>query len=433
MKNAEKEILISLKEGVDPRSVIHTNIGRSSHEMNSEMESKIQRLHSIKPIVKKAQVATASTLESNLNDEKIFENEYKKMSETEKKLYRTYKIKVGINENLEQILEELRNNKGVEHVQLNHMNKLLVKPNDPRYGELYGLINMQCEKAWEISKGEDIVVAVIDSGVDYNHPDIKLNMWTDENGKFGHDFSDKDDDPMDNDLHGTHVAGTIAAMGNNAIGVIGVAPKVKIMAIKVFPNATDAVIREAIKYAVDNGAKIINNSWGPTGQRPKNIELEKVIDYAYEKGVIVVFAAGNENDETKYYSPANYPKTIAVGAVDANDTKAYFSNYDENVVVSAPGVEILSLKAKTNDYIKERMSGTSMAAPHVSGLVALLLSKKPNLKFNQIVKILKESTDDVQTDKYIGTGRVNAYKALKHNLITDNILAETDLVGAANK
>lgn len=424
--NSSTTILVSLKEGVNPQSILPSSV--LSHDFEATSEGiKIQRLHSIEPILERASITSH---EENLNNEEVFEKEYKNMSETEKKLYRTYEIKVDENIiDVNSLMDELRNNGGVEHVQLDQLNELHDTPNDTHYNKLYGLKNMQCERAWSITQGQDVVVAVVDSGVDYNHPDIKQNMWKDENGRFGYDFSDNDVDPMDVGQHGTHVAGTIAAIGNNGMGIIGVAPKVKIMALKVFPQSFDSVIARALRYAVDKGAKVINNSWGPKRRTPKNFVVEEALDYVYEKGAIAIFSAGNKNDETKHYSPANYSKTIAVGAVNINDQRAEFSNYDERVDVAAPGVDILSLKAKTDSYIE--MDGTSMAAPHVSGLVALLLSKKPDLTFKQVMQILKESADEIHTDKFIG-GRVNAFKALTHDLMTENVVSERELVVSGN-
>lgn len=410
-------ILVGLKEGADPKSILPVNVAESFSDLGN---LKIERLHSIKPVVEKVKAETASVLEANLNDEEIFKSAYVRMSETEKKLYRTYEINIGDNVDSEALLDELRKNDNIEYAELDQPLVLYMNPNDSRFPELYGLKNMQCPKAWDISQGEEIVVAVIDSGVDYNHPDIKANMWKDINGKYGYDFSDNNNDPMDDfspegDGHGTHVAGTIAAVGNNEIGVIGVAPKVKIMALKIFPNAFDSVAAKALRYAVDHGAKVLNNSWGPTNRRPSNPVVENALNYVYEKGAIAVFAAGNSGDDTKYYSPANYEKTIAVSAVSKNDKRGGFSNYGEVVEVAAPGVDILSLKARSSEYIS--FSGTSMAAPHLSGLVALILSKKSTLTFEEVKKVLKESADEIETDKYIGSGRINAYKALNHNLL----------------
>lgn len=431
-------ILVGLKEGVDPKSILPANVTES---LSDHSNIKIERLHSIKSVVEKAKTENASILEANISDEEIFNNEYERMSEVEKRLYRTYEIKIEDNVNVEALLDKLRKSDGIEYAELDHPLTLYMNPNDPRYPELYGLKNMQCSKAWDISQGEGIVVAVIDSGVDYNHPDIKENMWIDENGKHGYDFSDNDSDPMDDpalrgDGHGTHVAGTIAAVGNNRIGVIGVAPKAKIMALKIFPNGTDSVAARALRYAVDHGAKVLNNSWGPRDRRPSNPVVEQALDYVYEKGAIAVFAAGNSNDDAQYYSPANYEKTIAVSAVNKDDKRGYgddeprgyFSNYGEVVEVAAPGVDILSLKVRSNNYTNS-FSGTSMASPHVSGLVALILSKKPTLTFEEVKKILKESSDEINTDKYIGSGRVNAYKSLNHNLLTGITPSTRELTG----
>ncbi|OKP68553.1 hypothetical protein A3842_26555 [Paenibacillus sp. P3E] len=432
-ENDKTIILISLKENVNPESVLPVNIRSSGNSTLSHSEIpegiEIQRVHSIEPLLKNGIIEGASVDNNSLN-QKTFENEYKKMSETEKKLYRTFEIKLNKNIDVEEFLEKLRKNNGVERAELDTVNVLHDVPNDTRYEELYGLKNIQCEKAWEISQGEDVVVAVVDSGVDYNHPDIKENMWKDVNGNFGYDFSDEESDPQDQNLHGTHVAGTIAAIGNNDMGIIGVAPKVKIMALRVFPKggSNSKIIARALKYAVDNGAKVINNSWGPIERTKENFVIEDALDYVFEKGAIAVVSAGNANDEAKYYSPANYSKTISVGAVNIADQRADFSNYDDTVDVAAPGVQILSLKARSNDYLK--MDGTSMAAPHVSGLVALLLSKKPDLTFGQIKEILQDSGDTIQTDKFVGK-RINAFNALNHSLMNGNVI-ERELAGVGN-
>ncbi|AQR93672.1 S8 family peptidase [Clostridium saccharoperbutylacetonicum] len=435
-------ILIRLKEGVDPSKIIPANNTEnfflSSNDSGNNL--KLNRLHSIKSVVEREKKDKLSLLEANVNDEKIFEQAYKNMSETEKKLYRTYKIKIDNNVDIDYLLDNLNQNDDVEFADIDKPLALYMTPTDHRFPKMYNLKNIHCQEAWDISQGEGVIVAVIDSGVDYNHPDIKASMWQDENGKHGYDFSGdmdtiddndivSDSDPMDVNGHGTHVAGTIAAAGNNEIGIIGVAPKAKIMSLKIFPNAFDSTAATALRFAVDNGAKVLNNSWGPEIQRPENEIIQNALDYVYKKGAIAIFAAGNENDDTRYYSPANYKKTISVSAVDKNDKRASFSNYGNIVDVAAPGVTILSLKAGTSDYVSEDFSGTSMAAPHVSGLVALLLSKKPTLTFTEIKKILRESSDEIHTDKPIGTGRINAYKALTHPLLEESTSRVRELVG----
>lgn len=335
---------------------------------------------------------------------------YDSMSPEEKKLYRIWQVEIKPSEDIEEVKKRYQSDPNVESVEIDDINELYFQTNDPRYGELYGLKKIECEDAWKESEGDDIIVAVLDTGVDYNHPDIKDNMWVDVNGHFGVDFSDNDNDPMDYHGHGTHVAGTIAAVRNNAIGIVGVAPKVKIMALKIFPKANNSVIVQALKYAVDNGARVLNNSWGPRSRRPQEAVLEAAIDYVHSKGAICVFAAGNENDETKYYFPANYTKTISVGATDDQDKKAIFSNYGQGTDISAPGVDILSLFSGTSGYTLK--NGTSMACPHVAGAIALLLSKHPGLTYDQVKDRLLKAADPIPTKPYIG-GRLNAKKLLR--------------------
>jgi subtilisin family serine protease len=261
-------------------------------------------------------------------------------------------------------------------------------------------------------------------------------MWQDADGRFGRDFSGdgsverEDDDPMDTNGHGTHVAGTIAAIGNNGVGIIGVAPKVKIMAVKIFPHATDNVVVRALKYAVDNGARVINNSWGPRNRRQSSLTIEAAVDYVHAKGGICVFAAGNNNDDVQFYSPANRPNTIAVAATDSNDAKASFSNYGVLVDVAAPGVDILSTQKGTINYVNK--SGTSMAAPHVSGAVALLLSSNPKLDFNAVYNVLRATSVPVSSAVPIGAGRINCHNMLAASIATPLVRAKTISHDGAN-
>lgn len=348
---------------------------------------------------------------SSVFSEKRFNKLYETLDTAEKALYRIWYIDIEEDEDVYEVLEEIKSNPSVEFAEIDQLNSLYFSPNDPLYPQLYGLRLIDSECAWNTSQGEDILVAVLDTGVNYNHPDISSNMWRDPNGNFGYDFSDNDSDPMDYHGHGSHCAGTIAAIGNNNTGVIGVAPKAKIMAVKIFPNAYDSVIAQALRYAVDNGAKILSNSWGPNNRRPSAPVLEAAINYVTSKGGICVFAAGNKNDDVQYYSPANMAVTITVGATDSNDNRASFSNYGSKIDVAAPGVNILSLRHNNIGYTS--MSGTSMACPHVAGAVALLLAKKPNLNFNQINNELKNSSDQISTDQQLGEGRINTCKLLQ--------------------
>ena len=331
---------------------------------------------------------------------------YDQMSKEEKCLFRTYSVEAPSGADLDLLLQDMNGNDEVEFAQIDELNELALIPNDESFDRLWGLQKIQCDLAWDATQGEDVIVAVLDTGVDYNHPDIKDNMWVSSDGKFGFDFSDNDDNPMDYHSHGTHVAGTISAVGNNNIGVIGVAPKAKIMAIKIFPRAYDSVIARALRWAVDNGAKVLNNSWGPTRRRPNNPVIEDAINYVNSKGGICVFAAGNSNDDTTFYSPANLSSVITVGATDSNDSRASFSNWGVPVDVSAPGVGILSLQFKTSNYV--RKNGTSMACPHVAGLAALYLQKKPNATRQEVQQAIEKGADLIDTDRFLGKGRINA-------------------------
>jgi len=405
-----KKLLVGLKEGVLPTDVLPQTVSGLGDKVSFE------RLHNIDNEVSEFKTRNAiGTINSTEDHEAIFNNEiYADKPEAEKKLYRTYKVDVPESLNTEALKAQLASDHRVAFVQEDELNELYFTPNDPALGSLYGIKKLQCEQAWDITKGENIVIAIIDTGVDYNHPDLAANMWKSASGKMGYDFSDNDSDPKDYHGHGTHTAGTAAAVGNNAIGVVGVAPKAKIMAVKIFPNAMDSVCAQALKYAVDNGAKILSNSWGPTGRRPSNPAVEEAIDYVNSKGGVVVFAAGNSNDDVAFYSPSNYAGVISVGATDQNDARANFSNFGPKVNVAAPGVGILSAEMNTTGYVT--MSGTSMSCPHVAGLAALVASKKPNANFAEIRDIIKNNVDGIAPDKPIGTGRVNAFKSVKGTL-----------------
>ena len=262
--------------------------------------------------------------------------------------------------------------------------------------------------------GEDVVVAVLDTGVDYNHEDLQDNIWTnsgeipdngiDDDGNgfvddvYGWNFHDDNNDTLDVNGHGTHVAGIIAGE-NNDYGVTGIAYDAEIMPVKVLDDdgsGYDSSIVDGIYYAVDNGADVINLSLG--GTYP-NSELESAIEYAHENDVVVVMSAGNDSGDTPLY-PANYADEygIAVGAVDQNSELADFSNRageDELAYVTAPGVDVYST-VPDNQY--EYYSGTSMAAPYVSGTVALMLSADPTLTADEITEIITQSADnDTQT------------------------------------
>jgi subtilisin family serine protease len=320
-------------------------------------------------------------------------------------------------------------------------------PNDPLFGDQWALNNtgqnggkanahIDALKAWAKTQGSsEVVVAVLDTGVDYTHKDLVENMWLrpanvpqytdDELGSFddlrGFDANTNISDPMDDNGHGTHCAGIIGAEGNNGEGIAGINWNVKIMPLKFlgrggFGNVKDAI--EAINYAIDrrkNGVnlRVINASWGST-QRSK--ALEDAIRAAGEAGILFVAAAGNsstDNDRRPHY-PSNYdlPNMLSVAALDRNDLLANFSNYGAKTVhVAAPGREIPS--TWLNDQYREA-SGTSMAAPQVSGIAALILANEPKLSMAKLRERILKSSDPIDTllGKVAVGGRLNAAKAL---------------------
>ncbi|MEH1915403.1 S8 family peptidase [Nostoc sp.] len=255
--------------------------------------------------------------------------------------------------------------------------------------------------------GKGVVVAVVDTGVDYNHEDLTNNIWTntkeiagngiddDGNGyiddNYGWNFADQNNNTLDDNGHGTHVSGTIAGENNN-YGVTGIAYDAKIMPVKALDSSGSgsySSISKGIRYAVDNGANVINLSLGGASS---NRTLESAINYASSKGVIVVMAAGNDGDSSPDY-PARYASKsgIAVGAVDKNNNLADFSNRsgtNQIAYVTAPGVKVYS-SVPNNQYAT--YSGTSMAAPHVAGIVALMLSANSNLTDAQVRQIVTET------------------------------------------
>ncbi|NVC93521.1 peptidase S8/S53 subtilisin kexin sedolisin [Vibrio natriegens] len=282
--------------------------------------------------------------------------------------------------------------------------------------------------AWDITTGShDVIVAVIDTGVDYNHEDLAGNMWVNtgsSGGIHGYDFYNDDNDPMDEHGHGTHVAGTICAQGNNQVGVAGVAWQCQIMALR-FLGAdgsgytSDAI--SAIEYAVENGAKISNNSWG--GEPEYSDGLYAAIQNAAVSGHLFIAAAGNggsdgigdNNDSTPDYpSSFNLANIISVASTNANDDLSSFSNYgNSRVDLGAPGEDIVSTYTIAGDY--EIASGTSMAAPHVAGVAVLVASMHPEWGYAEIKNHILTTTRPLSSlaGKTVTGGVLNALNAVQ--------------------
>lgn len=323
-----------------------------------------------------------------------------------------------------------------------------VFPHDPQFIEQWALQNsgqrggkegadISAPLAWATTTGsEEVVVAVLDTGVDYNHEDLKPNMWTrpasmeayqdadlgSVDDEYGFNAVENASDPMDDNGHGTHCAGIIGAEGENDLGIAGVNWKVRIMPLK-FMNAggsgttKDAI--EAINYAINRkkagvNVRIISASWGST-QRSR--ALEDVIRKAYEADILFVAAAGNSsvsNDRTPHFpSSYNVPNVVSVAALDRNDQLAKFSNWGaKSVAIGAPGVDILSTWLG-NAY--EEKSGTSMATPVVAGVAALIVAEHQGMSVDDVRKKLLASTDPIVAlkGKTVTGGRINAAKALE--------------------
>jgi serine protease len=345
------------------------------------------------------------------------------------------------------------------HVKLQSFN---VPPNDNNYNDQWDLHNtgqqggypgsdIHMEDAWRaINELEaqgtplaTVVVAVIDTGVDYTHPDLAPVMWTNpgesgslaHNGKdddhdgyiddlYGYNFVDNKGDPMDDFFHGTHVAGTIGAVADNGIGVAGIAPNVQIMALKFLDSEGSGVESDAIRalnYAVAHGASISNNSWGGL---PFSSAFQTALSNAAAHGHIFVAAAGNNssNNDSQAFYPANYTNTnvVSVAATDAGDALAYFSNYGKKTVdIGAPGVSIFStlpmhetLGMQYDGLNPEYgvLNGTSMAAPHVTAVLALIRGLHPDWTMQEVLDNLKADIDPISgLAPLIATGgRLNA-------------------------
>jgi thermitase len=281
-------------------------------------------------------------------------------------------------------------------------------PNDSLYQRYqWNLPLVDTELGWAVTKGsKDIIVAVVDTGVDMDHPDLKNQLIS------GFNTVDKESPPMDDVGHGTHVAGVIGATINNRIGVAGMSWYNPIMPIKVLDQTgagSTYAVAQGIIWATDHGAKVINLSLG--NYADANF-LHDAIQYAYDQDVVLIAASGNDNTEQPGY-PAAYPEVFAVAAVDAQRKKAVFSNYGEYIDVAAPGVNIASTYPH-NQYAA--LSGTSMASPHVTALAALIRSVNPKLKNREVVQIMRDTATDAGPagkDKYFGYGIIDVVAALE--------------------
>ncbi len=427
-----------------PLTGIHSQItpGELLIRLTSEAATDLEQLHANAPISllhAKHNVQSLHPLFPNLARPALNPN-----------LKRIYLLRFSPDAPLEALKAAYQQNPLVEAVEYNYLRPTLadpVVPNDPKYPEQWNLPLVRLPQAWAIEKGNrNIVIAVIDSGIDYKHEDLAPKVWINpgeipENGLdddgngyiddiYGWDFTDApnlqaegdylegDNEPIDESGHGTHVAGIAGALPNNGIGIAGVAWECPLMAIRAglslggSSRMQDDDSASAIVYAADNGANIVNMSWG---SERRSFVIQDAIDYAYSHGVVLVAAAGNSQKPEAIF-PAAYRKVIAVASTEQNQQRFYQSNFGASIDIGAPGNVILSTQIN-NQY--RLLTGTSMASPHVAGVAALLLAKRPTLTHEEIRHILINTADPVYREdsdeldeRFVGAGTVNAERAL---------------------
>jgi subtilisin family serine protease len=464
------EIIIKFRQTVvaDLEEQLKVKIPASELKLSTELDELNTRykLREIKPLFKNFRQRRQWLRALQLKDEAFLNAREKRIMRRLRRapkdakvpdLSGIYKVKLDSLEgqSLEEVVKAYKRNPHIEYAELNYIVSINLTPNDPLYplqwalnntGQMYpesGKYNtppgtpdcdIDAPEAWDIYTGRpDVIVAVVDSGVDYRHRDLGDNMWVnsgevagndvddDNNGYvddiYGYDFVNSDSDPCDDHGHGTHCAGTIAAEGDNGLDVAGVCWNVRIMALKFldsygYGSTYDAVT--AFYYAVENGAEVLSNSWGGSSY---SYTTKEAIDYANSQGVIMVAAAGNDNSDYPMY-PAYYEHMISVAATNSNDEKASFSNYGDWVDIAAPGVDILSLRAEgtylgTNyDDYTTVASGTSMACPHIAGACALLLSANPFITRDDVYDILIEMVGPISPGICASDGRLNLHSAI---------------------
>ncbi|MBL7069820.1 MAG: S8 family serine peptidase [Candidatus Omnitrophica bacterium] len=458
---------MKFKDGVDPQEVLgEAGLGGSSIERMFPITSLVNKFKKDYELERDEGgwywfLGKKYKEVENIDDEEIFKEAYAQMSPKEQEPYRSYKITLPEGTNVEEAARELSERPEVEYAEPNYIMKELATPNDAKYGVQWPLNNegqyypednrrssrgmpdcdIDAPEGWDIRRNSgDIIVAVVDSGVQYNHRDLRNNMWVnkaeqagspgvdDDNNDYiddiyGYDFCNGDANPIDDRGHGTHCAGIIAAEGNNGKDIAGVSWSAQIMALKFLDStgsgySSDAV--KAIEYARLNGAKVISNSWGGGG---RSSFVEAAVNAAFADGIVIIAAAGNEGTSSPLY-PAGYDNVIAVAATDSSDRGVWWTNYGNWIDVSAPGVDILSLRASGTsmgdalDPYTTVASGTSMACPHVAGLAALLRAALPDGGPYAICAALKAGADNIDSlnpgkKGLLGAGRINMLDSLE--------------------
>lgn len=408
-----KRIAYSVAAGLIFSSLITTNVTANSN---------LNNVSAIKANAQQLQTTIDKTINSALSEDTLLVKYKSTLSQTEHRIagatlikqfseYHFAVVKVRDKKNINKVIAKYQSLKNVESVTPSSLYKPL-SLTDPKISEQYQINMLQLNESQKLAGNAPVTIAVIDQGVDMNHPDLKGRLLPSYNAV----------NPMNQgtpDFHGTHVAGIVSANKNNGIGGYGVNPNAKILPIDVFDGgwgATDYAIAEGIKYAVEKGSKVINMSLGGPMDSPL---IKEAVKKALEKNVVVIAAAGNTGDDTLSY-PAAYEGVISVGSINDKKKLSSFSSYGPSIDIVAPGEEIY---APIYEYGKQssfaEMSGTSMASPMVAGVASLLLSKYPKLTPTEIEYILEHTSEDLGEKGYdikFGNGLVNPLAALKFNL-----------------
>ena len=385
----------------------------------------------------------------------------------------TYILALDSSKSVEELIEDYKKTGLFKYVEPNYVGSghgFQNTPNDTYFNRQWSHYNdgtfsesnatsdadIDTDLAWDITQGDpNLIVAILDSGAKLDHPEFSGRIWvntnenedgsdTDSNNFVddinGWDFVNNDNDPTDDHGHGTNVGGIALASGNNNLGYAGVNWNSKIMICKILDDENSGYYSwwaDAVYYAVDNGASVINMSVGGNGS---STLLEDAVNYAYNNNVAVVVSTGNQNSVIQY--PAKYANAFAIGSTNPDDTRSvpFFwsdtsgSNYGPELDFVAPGNYMYGLSYSSNTNYDYYWGGTSQAAPHVAGLISLLLSVDSNLTVDEIRTILEETSEDevgdsqdtAGWDQYYGHGRINAFQALTHSSLSIDKYKDTN-------